>query len=247
MNKLNEVDKVILKYHRIPHIVEAYKIFYGEYPIFNNIELEYKKIQLMMTILTEYNIEGIRQLEIGPKDFEYNEFKKMPFSYELYKKCQILENKIKDVSNLESELGQLCKEKPLSESAKRDIRIISSTIKQQLEKEEAEDPIEFLLQLCNILCFRKYAILTYTGSYEEQVNEMEDDLEKDFKNIEHEQNDTKEKINFIVTGLRLGLKPGFGECSTEVMIMYNNISDEILYDDSYTGLLSKENNKVLTK
>lgn len=245
MKKFDDLDISVLKYHNIPYIIEAYKIFYGEYPTFDDTELEYKKFQLMISILTEYNIEKITQLEINPKYFEYSEFRKIPLSNQLKQKFDILESKIGDIFNLENQLEELCKEKPLSESAKNDIRLISYIIKQEVEKRDIEDPIEFLTQVSNVLCFRKYAILICADSYEEMVAELERDFT--YFKIEYGQNDVKETVDFINSRLRLGVRPRFGECSTEEIIMFNDISNEILYDESYCGLLSKENNKKLIR
>ena len=164
MINLDDLDGATLKYQKIPYIIEAYKIFYGEYPSFDDADLEHKKIQLMMTILTEYNIHDLKKLNLSPMRFDYDEYLKIPYSNILAMKYECLKDKIKNVSNLECKFEQLCKEQPLSERARKDIMLISYTIKQELKRQEIDEPIEFLSQIANVLCFRKYEILSCTDS-----------------------------------------------------------------------------------
>jgi len=240
MKKLNEVDKAVLRYHNISYIIEAYKIFYGKYPINDNGKIEYKKIKLMMFILSEYKIKNIEQI----KDINcYDD--NVLFSNTLNFKCNILEDKIKNICDKEKILEQICNERPLSEIAKNDIKLISYMINQQIEKEEIKDSIEFLKQLCNILFYRNHAILTYCGSYEQQVDEMAKGVIKNFKKIEYQQDMIEERINFIVSKLRLCLKPQFGENTTESIFALEKITTADLSE--YSGLLLDTKNKTLIK
>ena len=110
-----------------------------------------------------------------------------------------------------------------------------------------EDHIEFLTQISNVLCFRKYPVLINPDS----PKEMASVLGRYFlssKVIAYEPNDILRVVDFVNYKLRLGVRPRFGECSTEVIIMFDNtINNKILNDESYPGLLSKENNKKLIR
>jgi len=232
---MKKIDELVLKYHKLTYIIEAYKIFYGEYPNFNDEESEIKKTQLMMYIISNYKIKCMDEFKYNPtyslRSYEGRQIG-MPYSYELSNIYRNIKEKLENSVNLECDLEQLCKEKPLSEPAKRDIRLLSFLIKEQSKKNEQE-PMEFLLELCNAIEWMHEYPFEFYCDVEALANY--------YKENDFEINNIKEMAHFILLDLRI-LQTS---TPTEYLRHFKNISEDILNGDSHSGLLIKD--KVLTK
>ena len=159
MGRLNDVDKASLYYHNVHHIVEAYNIFYGIYPVFSNYDEEIKikkDFQLMLLVLGEYDILNRQYSDYRFLDFD----KESGVAYSVMIDCMtdLLINKLRKNYNQEEDLEALCSERPLEEKEREGIKAVSYVIKKQMEKENTENYVEFLEQLSNIIYYREQTI-----------------------------------------------------------------------------------------
>lgn len=240
---MEKLDKQGLFYNEIQYMVEAYNIFYGEYPTFYNYEEEKNvrlNFQLMMTLLAEYNVLNKKYNDYSK--IKYDDCIQLPYSTKVNSQFDFLASKIRRLDFQEAELESLCQEYPLLEIDRVGIKSVSYIIKKQVEKEEAESPIEFLKQLSNILYYRSHEILS--SSINEKILQLSKGAEKEYQKLGYTQDMIIEKINFFTSKLKLFIE-AYEDCDINEVIIQAN-QDGMNDDINYSGLLGKSNlnNKV---
>lgn len=238
--QLNVSEITSIYYHGIQNLVEAYKIFYGEMPDLENMESEMetrKRFQLMILILSEYNIFRCKYNDY--RHIGFNDDLKMPYSTMVDAGYDFLVEKLRKVNDKQKELEQLFINRPLAENEKEGVKAISYIIKKQMEKERIEDPIEFLKQLCNVLYSRDRLIFNYNTKLEEKISHTMNYVAQKYQTLGYSKEMIIEKLNFICRNLCLDIDRTHCNCNLTrvIMVAKQDFTDEY---ESYLGLLTTE-------